>query len=84
MEIVSALIGDELDAMGAGVGAIFDGYPRTAPQAKSLEAILESRGRKLDHVVELDVNEDALVNGVRALSALALDYLANPLQSKQD
>jgi adenylate kinase len=32
-EIVSALIGDELDAMPAGQGAIFDGYPRTAPQA---------------------------------------------------
>lgn len=63
-DIVSALIGDELDAMPADQGAIFDGYPRTAPQAKSLEAILESRGRKLDHVVELDVNEDALVERI--------------------
>lgn len=60
-EIVSALIGDELDAMGAGTGAIFDGYPRTAAQAESLDAILASRGRQLDHVIELDVNEDALV-----------------------
>lgn len=63
-EIVSALIGDELDAMPAGQGAIFDGYPRTAPQAESLDAILESRGRKLDHVIELDVNEDALVERI--------------------
>ncbi|MFZ5741933.1 MAG: adenylate kinase [Pseudomonadota bacterium] len=63
-EIVSALIGDELDAMPAGQGAIFDGYPRTAPQAKSLEDILASRGRKLDHVIELDVNEDALVERI--------------------
>lgn len=63
-EIVSALIGDELDAMPSGQGAIFDGYPRTAPQAQSLEAILESRGRKLDHVVELEVNEDALVERI--------------------
>ena len=39
-EIVSDLIGDELDAMGADQGAIFDGYPRTAPQAESLDAIL--------------------------------------------
>jgi adenylate kinase len=60
-EIVSALIGEELDAMGAEVGAIFDGYPRTAAQAKSLDGILSQRGRQLDHVVELDVNEDALV-----------------------
>nr|WP_211183167.1 MULTISPECIES: adenylate kinase [unclassified Novosphingobium] len=63
-EIVSALIGDELDAMGAGTGAIFDGYPRTAAQAESLDAILASRGRKLDHVIELDVNEDALVERI--------------------
>lgn len=63
-EIVSALIGDELDAMPAGQGAIFDGYPRTAPQAESLDAILESRGRKLDRVIELDVNEDALVERI--------------------
>lgn len=63
-EIVSALIGDELDAMPKDQGAIFDGYPRTAPQAESLEAILASRGRKLDHVVELDVNEDALVERI--------------------
>lgn len=63
-EIVSALIGDELDAMGVGTGAIFDGYPRTAAQAESLDAILASRGRKLDHVIELDVNEDALVERI--------------------
>lgn len=63
-EIVSALIGDELDAMPATQGAIFDGYPRTAPQAASLVAILESRGRKLDHVIELDVDEDALVERI--------------------
>lgn len=60
-EIVSALIGDELDALGAGQGAIFDGYPRTAAQAESLDAILASRGRQLDHVIELGVDEDALV-----------------------
>lgn len=63
-EIVSALIGEELDAMGADVGAIFDGYPRTAAQAESLDEILGARGRQLDHVVELDVNEDALVERI--------------------
>ncbi|GEN99783.1 adenylate kinase [Novosphingobium sediminis] len=63
-EIVSALIGDELDAMPAGMGAIFDGYPRTAPQAESLDTILASRGRALDHVIELEVDEDALVERI--------------------
>ncbi|WP_159983234.1 MULTISPECIES: adenylate kinase [unclassified Novosphingobium] len=62
--IVSALIGDELDSMGAESGAIFDGYPRTEAQAESLDSILEARGRKLDHVIELDVNEDALVERI--------------------
>lgn len=63
-EIVSALIGEELDAMGAGTGAIFDGYPRTQAQAQSLDAILSERGRKLDHVIELEVDEDALVERI--------------------
>ncbi len=63
-EIVSALIGEELDAMGASAGAIFDGYPRTAAQAASLDSLLDARGRRLDHVVELDVDEDALVERI--------------------
>jgi adenylate kinase len=62
--IVSALIGDELDAMGAETGAIFDGYPRTEAQASSLDEILQVRGRQLDHVIELEVNEDALVERI--------------------
>ncbi len=63
-ELVSAIIGDELDAMGPDAGAIFDGYPRTAPQAESLDALLAARGRTLDHVVELEVDEDALVERI--------------------
>jgi adenylate kinase len=63
-EIVSALINDELAAMGEGVGAIFDGYPRTAPQAGSLDGILADNGCKLDHVIELEVDEDALVERI--------------------
>lgn len=63
-EIVSALIGEELDAMGPGVGAIFDGYPRTEAQAHALDAILGARGRMLDHVIELAVDEDALVERI--------------------
>jgi hypothetical protein len=55
--IVSALIGEELDQMPADQGAIFDGYPRTSPQAASLETILAARGRALSHVIELEVDE---------------------------
>jgi len=63
-EIVSALIGEELDAMAPETGAIFDGYPRTAAQAVSLDALLAARGRSLDHVIELAVDEDALVERI--------------------
>ncbi len=63
-EIVSDLIGDKLDDIGPDTGAIFDGYPRTAAQAESLDTILASRGRTLDHVIELAVDEDALVERI--------------------
>lgn len=63
-EIVSGLIGEKLDSMAPDEGAIFDGYPRTEAQAHSLDQILKSRGRTLDHVIELDVDEDALVERI--------------------
>jgi len=63
-EIVSALIDDELAAMGEGTGAIFDGYPRTAAQAEQLDAILAKNGRTLGRVIELEVDEDELVRRI--------------------
>ncbi|MXP09983.1 adenylate kinase [Pseudoblastomonas halimionae] len=62
--IVSALIGEALDAMSDGQGAIFDGFPRTGDQAEALDMLLAERGRKLDHVIELEVDEDALVKRI--------------------
>ena len=63
-EIVSKLIDAELASMGPEVGAIFDGYPRTAAQAEQLDAILAQHDRALDHVIELEVDEDALVERI--------------------
>ena len=63
-EIVTALIDAELTAMGPEVGAIFDGYPRTAAQARQLDAVLAKHERKLDRVIELDVDEDELVRRI--------------------
>ena len=63
-EIVSKLIDAELTAMSADAGAIFDGYPRTEAQAHALDALLAQHGRSLDYVIELEVNEDALVERI--------------------
>ena len=63
-EIVSGIIGEALDKLPAETGVIFDGYPRTAAQAESLDVILSGRGRKLDRVIELGVDEDALVERI--------------------
>ena len=63
-EIVSGLIGEKLDSMAADEGAIFDGYPRTEAQARSLDEILAGRGRTLACVIELAVDEDALVERI--------------------
>jgi len=62
--IVSGIIGERLDMEDTLNGAIFDGYPRTAAQAESLDELLSERGRQLDFVIELEVNEDALVERV--------------------
>ena len=61
--IVSALIGERLDAASES-GAIFDGFPRTRQQAEALEILLGERGRRLDHVIELAVDEEALVTRI--------------------
>ena len=45
-------------------GVIFDGYPRTKAQAEALDLLLAERGRSLDHVIELAVNDDELVQRI--------------------
>lgn len=63
-EVVSGIIGDKLDELGPDKGVIFDGYPRTAAQAESLDEILAARNRSLSYVIELAVDEDALVERI--------------------
>ena len=62
--IVSALIGERLDAGDVGTGVIFDGFPRTAAQAEALDLLLTTRGQKLDVVIELTVDEAALTERI--------------------
>ena len=61
--IVTALIGERLDTCG-DCGAIFDGFPRTKAQAEALDLLLSERSRHVDHVIELAVDEEALVQRI--------------------
>ena len=62
--IVNRLIDENLDALNPAQGVIFDGYPRTLEQAVSLNNLLAAHDRSLDHVVELVVDEDELVERI--------------------
>jgi adenylate kinase len=63
-ELMAEILGEHMDAIPAEKGLIFDGYPRTARQAVLLDELLASRNRSLDRVIELDVDEDALVDRI--------------------
>lgn len=63
-EVVSDLIREKLATLTPEQGVIFDGYPRTAAQVDQLDTILAEFGRSLDHVIELEVDEDALVERI--------------------
>jgi adenylate kinase len=63
-EIVIALIEERLPEAEAAGGAIFDGFPRTIAQAQALDAMLEHRGARIDLVVRLKVDDDALLERV--------------------
>ncbi len=63
-EIVIALIEERLPEADAAGGAIFDGFPRTLAQAEALDAMLVRRGQKIDRVVRLKVDDEALVQRI--------------------
>ena len=59
--VILALLQTELAKPEAQQGAIFDGFPRTAPQAELVDKTLTQRGQRLNHVLLLDVPEEELV-----------------------
>jgi adenylate kinase len=63
-EIVIGIISDRLDQADAAKGFILDGFPRTVPQAQALDDLLKRKHIRLDAVVELRVNESALLQRV--------------------
>jgi adenylate kinase len=65
-DVVIGIISDRIEQPDAANGFILDGFPRTVPQAEALDALLKSKGLKLDAAVELRVNESALLQRVEA------------------
>ena len=66
-EIVIGLILEKLES-GSDKSFIFDGFPRTLGQADALEELLGSIGQKIDRVIEMEVNDDALIERITARS----------------
>jgi len=63
-DVVIGIIADRISQPDAAKGFILDGFPRTVPQAEALDALLKSHGLALDAVLELRVNESALLDRV--------------------
>jgi adenylate kinase len=68
-EIVVGIISDRLDQPDAAKGFILDGFPRTVPQAEALDELLKKKHMRLDAVIELRVNESALLQRVETRAA---------------
>ncbi|MGA7070986.1 adenylate kinase [Bradyrhizobium sp.] len=68
-DIVIGIISDRLDQADAANGFILDGFPRTVPQAHALDELLKKKRLKLDAVIELRVNESALLQRVENRAA---------------
>lgn len=60
-EIVIGLIAEQLDGEAGRHGLIFDGFPRTLAQADALEALMRAKGKALDAVIEMRVEDEALI-----------------------
>ena len=63
-DLVILMIGDRIDQPDCQNGFILDGFPRTVPQAEALDQLLEAKGVALDSVIEIQVDEEALVERI--------------------
>ena len=70
-DIIIEMIANRMNAADCAKGVIFDGFPRTIPQAEALDAMLAKAGKKLDVVIDLIVDEQILVARVEKRAAEA-------------
>ncbi len=64
-DVVVGIIAERYDKPDCEKGAIFDGFPRTIPQARSLDSMLKLRGKQIDLVIELKVDDKVLIDRVK-------------------
>ena len=62
--LIISMISSRIDQPDCQKGFILDGFPRTVPQAEALDKMLLDKGYKLDNVIELKVNDDAMVERI--------------------
>ncbi len=72
-EIVNGIIDDALASPSAAKGFILDGFPRTVAQATALDEMLDRRGKKIDHVILLEVPIDVLVDRLSGRQTCPVD-----------
>ncbi len=63
-DLVIGIISGRIDQDDCKTGFMLDGFPRTVPQAEALDRMLAQKGYALDHVVELQVDDEALVRRI--------------------
>ena len=82
--ITIAMLEEEVDKNPSAKGFIFDGFPRTVPQAEALDAFLESKGTSLAGVIALDVDQQELTKRIaqRQLETGRVDDQADKLQKR--
>ncbi|ENQ76515.1 adenylate kinase [Brucella melitensis CNGB 290] len=80
-EIVNQIVSERIDAPDCANGFILDGYPRTVPQAQALSQMLSGKGLKLDAVIELKVDENALV---KRMESRVAETIAKGAQVRSD
>lgn len=68
-DIILGMIRERLQSPECAKGVILDGFPRTIAQAEGLDAMLAEMGLKIDHVIEIRVDEEALVKRIEARAA---------------